>query len=266
MSSYLFEAMKNRIEYFFLEKVNITVDAAAGSRFIKVDSTSPFSVQGISRDFNNVLIWDNTTTGKLIQGGYQGADLNRIENVSNRTTIKLEEPLTRDFPVSQCPILVRAPGGVRLRSVILGDVRVRAKYPAITVVPKTKNINWTTMSGTTDKVVIDFMTYVKDDDTQDASLAIYRLTDALEWLLMSNLHIVPLNSRYKFEVTSKATVTNIDYGNVSKGSEFLKASRITWEADQYFWRMFTTAQGNALIEKPGPGSFEPSKTHPSGES
>ena len=243
------QSIKQRLEFYFLGKVNATASALTGEKKIVVDSTSPFTSQAIIKNLNQIILWDDTTTGKLIQGGYEGAQILSIKDVTD-DTIYFEEPLTRDYLLSNNPIVLRAPGGERLNSVILGDVRVKAKYPAIIIVPSSVSPNWTTLSGTTDKIVINFIVYVKDDDSEDTTRVLLKITDALEWILRSSLHIPPTNAKYVFERTSKAYVTNISYGTIEKGSEFLKAATITWEGDAYIWQSFITKQGTSLSEMP----------------
>jgi hypothetical protein len=244
------EAIKNRLSFFFLTKANATADALIGENKIIVDSTSPFTAQSVIRSLDKVIIWDDTTTGKLIQGGYEGAQILTIKYISG-TKLYFEETINKNFLLSNNPVVLRAPGGSRLNSIILGDVRVKARYPCIAVVPTNVAPTWTTLSGTTDKISIDFIVYVKDDDTEDATGMLLKITDALEWVLRSNLHIAPTNAVYTFERTSKAYVTNIRYGTIEKGSEFLKAASITWEADAYTWQSFITAQGSSPTELPG---------------
>ena len=248
---HLLEAMKKRLEFFFLTKSNLTVDASAGDTTITVDDVSQFSTEGLREDFKRVLVWDNNTTGRLIQGGREGADQNVIKDVAAKN-IYLEEPLSKDFLVSDGSIITRAPAGVRVKDIILGDVRVRAKYPAITIVPRGRAIDFTTFSGTQEKFTIDFMIYIKDDDTQDAMGQMLLLSDALLWILMSNQHIAPTNSTFDFEVTSKAHVRTIDYGTIEKGSEFIKACKLSWEADMYIWRSYISSQNSSLGELPLP--------------
>ncbi len=251
MSMYfLADAMVNRLKCFFMAQSNLTEDALVGNNFVKVDSTEHFSTQALRRDLNECLIWDDTTIGKPSPaGGFIGADSNSIKGVSN-DTIFFEKPLTRNFLLSNNPIVIRAPAGERVRAIVLGDIKVELKYPAIIVEPRSKSIEFTTLSGTTDTFNLDFIVYVKDDKTQDAVRSLLKITDTLEHVLMTNLHIAPSNSKFAFEVTSKAQVKSIDYGVIPKGNEFMKASRVSWEGDIYFWRSYFSAQNTSGLDSP----------------
>jgi len=244
---FLTQAMIDRLRCFFMAESHFTQTALAGDDEVKVDTTEHFGIQALRKDFKDCLIWDNTTKGRLISTGYEGADANIIKGVSNNK-IFLENPLTRDFLLTNEPIVIRAPGGTRIRSITLGDIRVELKYPAIIIEPKGKTIEFTTFSGTTETVTIDFIVYVKDDKTQDSTRTLLKVVDTLEFILMTNLHIAPANSTYAFEVTSKAHVKTIDYGVIAKGSEFVKAARLSWQADMYFWRSYFSAQNSSLSD------------------
>jgi hypothetical protein len=246
---YLLEAMQQRLEFFFSTQSILVEDALAGDKVVTVDTVEQFGAEGLRKDFKNCLLWDSTTTGKLIPGGFEGADNNIIKDVA-ADKIFLKNPLTRDFLTSNDAIITRAPAGIKVEKIVLGDVRVNAAYPMISIIPRSKSIDFTTLSGSTDSVKVDFTVYVKDDDTQDAMGRMMKLADSLEWVLMTNQHIYPTNSQYNFETTSKAHVKSVNYGTIEKGSEFIKAATLSWEADMYFWRNYFSAQNSTLGELP----------------
>lgn len=238
---YILDAMRERLNCFFAARSNFTATGNMGDTFVNVDFTDQFTVEGLREDFKNVIIMDGTTTGRLIPGGREGADANTVNTITKQK-IFFDKPLTRDFLLSDNPVVIRAPAGEVVQSVILGDVRVRLSYPAIIIAPRTKTIDFNTFSGTEEKVTIDFIIYVKDDDTQDSTERLLKISDSLEHVLMTNLHIAPTNARYNFEVTSKAHVRSINYGTIEKGSEFVKAANLSWEADMYVWRSYFSRQ------------------------
>jgi hypothetical protein len=104
-----------------------------------------------------------------------------------------------------------------------------------------------------DTMSIDFMIYVDGADTDRATEDMLKITDVVEYILMTNLHIPPTGATKDYQVTSHAKINTIDYGTVQKGSQFIKASRITWDADMYLWRGYLTAQGE--LESPLDGPF-----------
>jgi hypothetical protein len=133
-------------------------------------------------------------------------------------------------------IIRRAPGGVPVEDVKIGDLAVVTKFPTVCIVPTNKSIEWTAISLSKDTISIDFLIYVSEGDTERATIDLLKLTDVVEWILMSNLHIKPEGQHQDYEVTSAAMVRNIDYGTIQKGSEFLKASKLTWTAELVYAR------------------------------
>lgn len=242
--------MANRFENFFLTKSFLEQDALTGATEIIVNDTSPFTKQAMNNSFPEIFLMDDDTTFKATATGRAGAELVRVSEVVDDKKIILQEPLTRDFLASKNSfarraIISRAGGtsGEVVNKIFIGDVEVIDKFGAISIIPSTKTIDWRTLSSTRDKVVIDFVVYVRKSDTEKATEAVLILADVVEWILMSNLHIQPLGYKNRWERTNIARVTNVQYGTIAKGSEFLKAATLTWEADLHFFRGYLTQQG-----------------------
>lgn len=268
----MMQSLKNRILYFFCTESVLVEDAFAGDDVLIVDNVTQFDSPAIRRCLNTILLEDGNTTGRkrpfnvetnqnLIDAGevdrtyFSGTETAQILDIVNGSgnltkRIKLEAPLQRDWLVSDNAKLTRAPNGWKIQNIYLGDIRVNLKYPAIVIIPDSKSIDWTTMSGTTDTITTELMVYIKDDDTEEATEALMKVTDALEWVLMTELHLTPTDAIYVHEKSSRSYVRNVQYSTIRKGDEFIKASTMTWEADLYFWRSLISAQANLDTEFP----------------
>ena len=238
----IYRGIKDRVENFVTAESFLSANAGAGSIRLEVQDASYFGQEAINNSFPTLLLMDSATTGKKIQGGFEGTELVYIKNIYNNI-IELQAPLVRNWNVSSQSKVKRALAGIPIGKVLMGEIAVATKFPYISVNPVRKNISWRTLSGTMDKVSIDFIVYIKDDDTESATELILKASDCLEWILMSNLHIKPLGFTKPYEVTSMAMVTGVNYGTIQKGSEFLKAATLTWEADIYYFRSYLTSQG-----------------------
>lgn len=248
----LYQSMVDRMENFFLTKPLLTEDAHIGDTEITVDDASPFTKEGINNSFPEIFLMDTDTTFKPISNGREGASLVRIESVDSDTKITLQSPLTRDWLVSKGSFARRAivgsagdTSGEVVGKIVLGEVEVIDKFCAIAIIPSSKTINWKTLSSTMDKITINFIVYTKKGDNDRAAKSVLILADIVEWILMSNLHIYPVGYFNNNQRTNIARVTDINYGTIQKGSTYLKAATLTWQADMHFFRGYLTAQGRA---------------------
>jgi len=243
----IYQAIKNRMSDFLMAQANLTVSCSAGQNYIDVDDATNFTTEAINNSFPTVILMDNSTSGKKTSTGYKGAELIDVEKVETNR-IYFQTSTSRAWELGSSAVVRRAPGGVPFRNVFIGDRRVIKAFPALCVIPINKTIEWHTLSGTMDKVNVDFLVYVRDTDTEEAEIELLKVCDAIEWILMSNLHIQPYGYNKDREKASVSKVNTIDYGIVNKGSEFLKAARLSWSADLYFWRGYLTRQG--IVEGP----------------
>lgn len=247
----IYQAMKDRMAQYLLAESNLTANAHQGSDIITVEYTSDFNAEGINNSYPQCILVDKNTTGIQIPGGLEGTEVVEIDTIDN-SNISLRSNLSNNWLVSNNARLKRAPNGVPIDDVIIGDLAVIPKFPVVCVIPVSKSIQWKTFSGTMETVGIDFMVYSVDDDTENAQISLLKVTDVVEWILMSKLHIHPFGFTLDREVTSNAIVSSIDYGTIAKGSTFLKAAKLTWTADLYFWRGYLTSQGVGESPLPGP--------------
>lgn len=227
---------------FLMAEVRLTQDAHEGDTKIIVDDISHFSKEAVNNDFPTIMLMDKNTTGKRVEGGFEGTELVYIQD-TYANVIELAAPLNRDWTVNGLSFARRAPGGVPVGKIIIGDVQVAEKFPFIAINPVSKAISWKTLSGTMEKDRIDFIVHVKDDDTETATELVIKVADAVEWILMSNLHIQPYGYTSTWSKTSMAMIEAVNYGTIQKGSSFLKVATISYVMDSYMFRGYLTSQG-----------------------
>jgi hypothetical protein len=235
--------MKERTKRYLMAQGEILTDITEGQTEVKVNNIDDFGFDGLIEFFPTVIFMDNNTTGEIVEGEISGGELIDVLSVDVTTGImKFRTPVKRDWLISDGAYVRRAPGGVPIKSVVIGDLSVVSNFPTVCINPTNKSIDWYTLSSTKENVSIDFLVYIENGNTEMATLELLKITDVVEWILMSNLHIKPYNESEECSVTSYAMVKNIDYGVIQKGSEFLKAAKLTWEAELHYVRDYVIGQ------------------------
>jgi len=244
----IYKAIQHRMQKFLMAEATLTANASAGDGSITVDDATLFDFEGLNGHVPTVILMDNNTTGKRLGSGYAGAELIDVSSVDTDTNIiTFSTNLQRNWLTSATSVVMRAPGSTVVKKVVIGDLAVIKQFPTICVVPTNETLDWFTMpGGTRETVTIDFMIYAEEGDTETATEEVLRLTEVVKWILMSNLHIQERNADSVYAVTSKAMVSNIDYGMIQKGSEFLKAVKLTWTGELYMQRDYMYSNATAL--------------------
>jgi len=253
---HLYKAVANRMERLLMASANLSEDCLSGSNILNLSDSSDFTWENLNIRYPEVVLQDSTSvcTGKPIPGGYDGMPEYDVINVSNeKNEIILDGNVSKDWLVSNSAKVRRAPGGIIVKDVRLGDLAVVNIFPTVCIVPSSKRIEWKTFSGTMDTMSIDFIIYVEGADSDRSTEDMMKVTDVVEYILMTNLHIQPVGAKRDYQVTSSAKINSIEYGVVQKGSQFVKAAKITWDADMYIWRGYLTQQGQ--METPIDGPF-----------
>lgn len=236
----LYKAIHHRMQKFLTAETTLTSDASAGSSTLNVTDATLFDYEGLNDNVPTIMLMDNDTSGKKSGSGFQGAELIDVDSVDTDTnTITTQTNLSSSWLASNGALIRRAPGSQVVKEVIIGDLAVVKKFPTVCVVPTNETIDWFTMpGGTIENITIDFMIYTAGGDTETATEEMLKLTKVVKWILMSNLHIQVSGTDSVYSVTSKAIVSNIDYGYIQKGSELLKSSKLTWNGDLYVLREY----------------------------
>jgi len=236
----LYRAVQQRLETLLTAEATLTSDLLTGETEVFVDDATNFGTESIIGDYNNILLYDSATTGKRIEGGYQGTEIVNADSVyvtSNK--INLKTAVTRDWLTSSSAKIKRAPAGINVHDVIYGDLSVIKKFPSVCVSPTTESMEWVFFYGSKETVNMEIMVYVQQSGSENALKDVTKLADAIKWILMSNLHITPIGESAP---TSRAIVPSVEYGNIQKGSTFLKAARINWTGEVYYDRNYVVGQ------------------------
>lgn len=247
----IYKAIHHRMEKFLMAKTNLASNASSGTRVLNVDDATLFGFEGLNSNVPTIILQNDNTSGDLDDdGNLYSTEFAEVQSVDTDTNeIILLENLSSSWLTSDNATIQRAPGETVVQQVIIGDLAVVTDFPTVCVVPTNESLDWFTMPGGTKETVnIDFMIYTADGDTEDATEELMRLTSVVKWILMSNLHIQEKGTDSVYGVTSKAIVSNIDYGTIQKGSEFLKAAKLTWTADLYVLRDYMASNTVALYE------------------
>jgi len=237
----LYRTVRDRLRRYLMASETLTVDGLTGASTLTVADSDSFGFEGLIDEYPTVVLMDNETTGERTDTGILGAELINVDSVDG-PTINLASNLTGDWLTSKISTVTRAPAGVTVRQVVIGDLEVINIFPTICVVPANKTREWYTLSGTWETMNIDFMIYVQHGNTELATIDLLKITDVVEWILMSNLHLAPQGSTDLTNITSRAIVPNVDYGIVQKGSTFLKAAKVTWTGEVYITREYLHGQ------------------------
>lgn len=247
----LFEAITNRVRDLSMANSVLTENAYAGDDRVTVASATHFSYEAMNRSFPEILLQDRLSTGRRIGGNYENAQILRVKQVAGNTLI-FDSVLQRDYLVSNQAKVKSAPFGIVINQVKIGDIEVLANIPAVCVIPVTKRNSWAYMVGTEENLTMNVICYSEGGDTEEATKVNMKLTDVVEHILMSKLHIMPTNATKTWQSTSRALVSDINYGDITKGSTTFKASRMTFTTDSYIWRGYLTAQGAVETPMSGP--------------
>ena len=239
----LYDTVKKRFERLITASALLVSDANAGSVYLYCTDLDNFCEDNFILQYNEIILMDKNTTGQRTETGYFGAEVLKISRINYASNIiELETPLTRSWTVANTTKVKLCPSGVVVSNIYIGDIKVAKDFPCISINPVSKSTEWVFFQGTKETIGIDFSVYVKDAASEKATEDLMKLTDVVEWVLMSNMHIVP---KGQTNPTSKAMVKNIEYGSIQSGSTFLKASKLNWSADLYIDRWYVYLKGPA---------------------
>ena len=230
----VYSTVKERLSRYLLANAKLKQDAFAGDDIIYLeDNFLDFSEQAFNSISPHLLIQNINSTGERSgDGGFIGAEYTSILKIdSSIGKIWLNAPLQNNWLVSDESYILRCPGGLPIADVRIGDLKVVTKYPTVCVAPTNKTLSWNTFNTTKENITIDLIVYVQGGDTEQGNIDLMKIVDVIVEMCMSNLHLKVEGATKQFQVTSAAMVKNVDYGTISKGNEFLKGGKITWEGE-----------------------------------
>ena len=233
-----YRSVKNRLERYLMHRQDITSNSASGTKEVYVNNAGNFGFQSLINDYPYIILMDNNTTGEVTEDGFEGAEIVKVKNINeSEGIIYLQDNLENDWTVDNETYVTRCPAQMPIRQVIIGDLSVINIFPTVCIVPTTESIEWAFLHGSKETISIDFIIYVERGDTEFGTLSLMDLTAVIKWILMSNLKIRS-DDKNPFSVLSHSKINTIDYGTISKGSEFVKASKISWEGEYYVDRKY----------------------------
>lgn len=232
----LYDTVRKRFERLIMPSATLILDAAAGNTRLYCNDLSNFGEDNFILQYNDIILMDKNSTGQKTETGYFGSEILKVSGINYaQNVIELQTPLTRAWTVANQSFVKLCPSGVVVKDVYIGDINVAKDFPCVSINPVSKSTSWAFLQGTKEVITIDFSVYVKDAISGAATDDLMKLTDIVEWILMSNMHIIPKDQE---QPTSQSMVKDIQYGVIQKGSTFLKASKLTWSADLYIDRFY----------------------------
>lgn len=224
-------ALKKRIERFMLADTLTTAEAYAGDTSIQIREVDCMFFDIVKQYKSKPHIGIYISDSNIVS-------LHKVESVDRSTsTLKISPALIDDIVSGS--VVTKMPGMERFERVFIGDVETIYESPAFVIIPVSLNREWVTLpTGSDERFLINIQTLIQDDGNEESTLALLSATQELDDLLMCDLHMkvaVSLNS--PSDRIYNSMVQSIDYGTIQKGTAFLKASSITWWANEYLIRV-----------------------------
>lgn len=233
-------SLRNRLESFLSHKTTVTSAYVANTSpaVISVDDISGFNIGFAMRNFPQATIYFfDSVASKDIRVRTKIKEVDRDNKL-----VTFENPINVDIPIGA--YIKRTPNWTEVKGFYLGDPASipATKLPAICVSPSNKEIKWMTLTGTTEKQTFNIYVHVLDDNQDNSTITLTRITEDVVELLNADLHMkiegrdIEGNNR-----PYNSLVTSIQYGHSSKG-QFCKSSQISWFGDEYWGRLYVVNQ------------------------
>jgi hypothetical protein len=110
-----------------------------------------------------------------------------IESVADSHHVTFEKPATANWTVADSCVVERSPEYHHLKYVLRGDPQVIPDYPAITISPGSRSIEWQTLQATFEEFTMDIYVYVLEDSQESSTDLLTQYADATTEVLMLNL-------------------------------------------------------------------------------
>lgn len=169
--------MKQIIDYLqsvlmanLMGKVALSADLLAGQDTVFVQYATYFYP-------GQTVIIRNNSIGE----GFQ------VLEVLDSSHIKFYKPAQNSWLVSDGAVLERSEAFHHLKYILRGDPQVIPDYPAITISPGGRNIEWFTLQSTTEQHTAEIYIYVLEDSQESSTDLLMKYTDATAEVLMLNL-------------------------------------------------------------------------------
>jgi hypothetical protein len=239
----LMTALKNRVKDFLTCQTTLTQPyvANADPAYLYVADATYFNVLFASRNYPQISAY-YTSGGQQIKVKLTVKEVDITNNI-----LTLGAPSTTGIPTGA--VIKRTPNWEEVKGFYLGDpASIPAnKLPAICVSPTSKDISWQTLTGTKEHQTFSIFVHVIEDNQDNSTLLLARITEDIEDLLNADLHIKIQRDIAGYNRTYNSLVTGTQYGYSNKG-QFCKSSQITWFGDEYWSRLYVVGQDLASFD------------------
>jgi len=162
-------SLKDTIIRYGLSSQAITQNATAGTKTVKIPMSRKFF------EGETVVIRND-----------QMGEIGVIDQITDESTIILEENLVRNWTVAEGTVFEKAPGGQYIKRIYLGDPDVIPDYPAITIVGDSREEDWWTIGSTTVKWNCTISCLFEDDGLENSYENMLLMTKTIEDALWAN--------------------------------------------------------------------------------
>jgi hypothetical protein len=236
-------ALRDRIKQFLTCQTTLTQEYTANSDpgYLYVADATYFNIVFASRNYPQICAY-YPSGGQTIKVKLTIKDV----DVDNKI-LTLGSPSTSTIPIGA--IIKRTPNWEEVKGFYLGDpASIPAnKLPAVCVSPSNKEISWQTLTGTKEKQSFSIFTHVIEDNQDNSTMLLARITEDIEDLLNADLHIKIKRDIAGYNRTYNSLVGGTQYGYSQKG-QFCKSSQINWSGDEYWSRMFIIGQDSSNFD------------------
>jgi hypothetical protein len=231
-------ALKLRLKKFLQAYFYTTEEALVGSKrligdpslvqyFDMVGLTKSKPKLGINLSTNNLVIYNS---------------INKVDRTTGE--VFLVNPLESTIPVGS--LVKRTPGWMDITDIQIGDRDVITNVPSIYIIPVNMDRKWLALPTYTDETFhFKINMYVRDDGLESSTLLLMGATQELDDLLMCDLHLkVPTEPAGQPVYVYNSLPSSVDFGFIQKGTAILKASSITWSANEAFVKRIVSMYTN----------------------
>lgn len=195
----ILESVRRSVYRWVNTTVSLTANAHYNTTTLKVTSSRRF------RKGDEVAI----------HNGQDGEPGLKIAAIIDDNTIELESPIKviTGWTVANNSMLTKTYNGQFVQAIYIGDPEVIPRYPAITILGKTRNSEWFTLGTTKERYELQIGIFVESDNDEQSYRTVLQLTDIIQLGLKKN--IFPLIGPY--------ATTNV-IANVEGGDDFIKVA------------------------------------------
>jgi hypothetical protein len=229
----LMQSMKNRLSSFLSATTTLTRTYFANTNppILYVADATYFNIANIMKNYPQITIFVPNGSGGYTKHRSEFTEVDLVNK-----TITLSAAVDGDLTVGS--YVKRTPNWQEIKRYMLGDPAVIEAYPAICIVPSSKENTWQTLTGTKDHKTLNIIAHVIDDNQENSTITCSRIAEDIEDLLMGDLHLkISGRDVSGYNRTYNSFVTGIQYAYSNKG-QFLKSAQITWFGDEFWGRFY----------------------------